>query len=396
MTDHKVPQTDGTYESVVVSASDYYPFGMAMKERTYSNSEYRYGFNGQEQSDELDENGNSYTAEFWQYDAKIARRWNLDPLEQFDSYYVSLGNNPVNGSDPDGAWFFGLFGSTTEQRDGARALAKESGGRVVKGWSKDIGVQLEWSEGTGSYDVRKTTTLEDGTIVNGSEVGIQHFTRTIKFQENGRVDFGSDEANKMADSHIDYEIEMNRLQEMGIHDKDGNPTYSGRKDPVYPEDYITGSVGLARLSFKLITKGLIMAGKSQLPKYAVGAMRRGAGSTGTGNLWDVGTYRDLKRVSGNTGLDAHHVVQKAAMRNLGVSGYDPLTGPSILVPRIGHTRRSLTTGRVSTSSSGITNARDLLARDIKELRRVYPNVPNHALRRLIRMNKRMYPAAFTK
>ena len=275
LTDNKVPQTDGTYESVVVSASDYYPFGMAMKERTYQNSEYRFGFNGQEQSDELDENGNSYTAEFWQYDSKVARRWNLDPLEQFDSYYVSLGNNPVNGSDPDGAWFFGWFGSTTEQRDGARALAKESGGRVTKGWSKNIGVRLEWSEGTGSYDARKTSTLKDGTVVNGSEVGVQYFTRTIHFQENGRVDFGNDEDNKMADSHIDYAIEMDRLIAMGIWDKDGNPTYSGRTDPVYPEEYIAGGIGLARLSFKLITKGLIMAGKRQLPKYAMGAARSG-------------------------------------------------------------------------------------------------------------------------
>ena len=103
LTDNKVPQTDGTYESVVLSASDYYPFGMAMSERTYSNSEYRYGFNGQEQSDELDQNGNSYTAEFWQYSASIGRRWNLDPVF-FPSHspYSTFLNNPIRYNDPSG------------------------------------------------------------------------------------------------------------------------------------------------------------------------------------------------------------------------------------------------------------------------------------------------------
>ena len=103
LTDNKVPQTDGTYESVVVSASDYYPFGMAMAERTYSNSEYRYGFNGQEQSDELDQNGNSYTAEFWQYNAVIGRRWNIDPIDKpWESSYAAFADNPVYYVDIDG------------------------------------------------------------------------------------------------------------------------------------------------------------------------------------------------------------------------------------------------------------------------------------------------------
>ena len=103
LTDHKVPQTDGTYKSVVVSASDYYPFGMAMAERTYSNSEYRYGFQGQEQSDELDEDGNSYTAEFWQYNAVIGRRWNIDPIDKpWESSYAAFSSNPIIFTDING------------------------------------------------------------------------------------------------------------------------------------------------------------------------------------------------------------------------------------------------------------------------------------------------------
>jgi len=35
---------------------------------------YRYGFNGQEKSDEIKGEGNSYTALFWEYDPRIGRR----------------------------------------------------------------------------------------------------------------------------------------------------------------------------------------------------------------------------------------------------------------------------------------------------------------------------------
>ena len=76
---------------------------MAMTERTHQNSEYRYGFNGIEQSNELDQNGNSYTAEFWQYDAKIARRWNIDPVVVYwESSYAAFRNNPIRFNDPNG------------------------------------------------------------------------------------------------------------------------------------------------------------------------------------------------------------------------------------------------------------------------------------------------------
>lgn len=48
-------------------------------------------------------------------------------------------------------------------------------------------------------------------------------------------------------------------------------------------------------------------------------------------------------------------------------------------------------GIVSRSTKGITNARQLLARDLFELKRVYPDIPNSALKELIDMNKKMYP-----
>jgi hypothetical protein len=69
------------------------------------------------------------------------------------------------------------------------------------------------------------------------------------------------------------------------------------------------------------------------------------------------------------------------------NGYDPATGPSIALPRGEHSRLSTLKGDYAGS------ARDLLARDIRDLRNS-TNAPNSSLRQLIDLNKEMYPGAF--
>jgi len=67
-------------------------------------AEYRYGFGGQEQDNELYGHGNSYTAEFWQYDTRLGRRWNVDPVRvAWESGYAVFRNSPLLFSDPSGA-----------------------------------------------------------------------------------------------------------------------------------------------------------------------------------------------------------------------------------------------------------------------------------------------------
>ena len=66
--------------------------------------EYSYGFNGQEKDDEIAGEGNSYTAEFWQYDSRLGRRWNIDPVVKYhESPYACFANNPIWFADPNGA-----------------------------------------------------------------------------------------------------------------------------------------------------------------------------------------------------------------------------------------------------------------------------------------------------
>jgi hypothetical protein len=101
---------------IIQTANDYYPFGMVMPGRNYTtpasgNKPYKYGFNGQERSLEIDPNGNSNMAEFWQYDARLGRRWNVDPESvEYESPYAVNRNNPIVMSDPDGDWpIFGFI-----------------------------------------------------------------------------------------------------------------------------------------------------------------------------------------------------------------------------------------------------------------------------------------------
>ena len=65
--------------------------------------QYRFGFNGQEKVNEMSGIGNHNTAEFWEYDTRVARRWNVDPIfKEYESPYSAFGGNPILNIDPDG------------------------------------------------------------------------------------------------------------------------------------------------------------------------------------------------------------------------------------------------------------------------------------------------------
>jgi hypothetical protein len=68
-----------------------------MSERTWeAGSAYQYGFNRQESVFEISSGGEHKTAKFWEYDARIARRWQLDPKpNQSISQYACLANSPI-------------------------------------------------------------------------------------------------------------------------------------------------------------------------------------------------------------------------------------------------------------------------------------------------------------
>ncbi|MBS1537050.1 MAG: hypothetical protein JST20_04815 [Bacteroidetes bacterium] len=98
----KKTRTTGTnpFQPDVVSYSGYFPFGMQMQEDSYSGNTYRYGYNGQEMDKDINSEGNITTAEFWEYDARLGRRWNQDPKPDASiSNYATFNNSPIMYSD---------------------------------------------------------------------------------------------------------------------------------------------------------------------------------------------------------------------------------------------------------------------------------------------------------
>jgi hypothetical protein len=80
--DYKMPANDATSTRGVApffvdekSVIDFYPGGMSISDRSWQGTSYRYGYNAQEKSLEIDKFGNHNTAEFWEMDARILRRW---------------------------------------------------------------------------------------------------------------------------------------------------------------------------------------------------------------------------------------------------------------------------------------------------------------------------------
>jgi RHS repeat-associated protein len=88
-------------EAQVLSAKDYYPFGMSMPSRATEGGTYRYGFNGKEKDTETDLN--DFGARF--YAANLGRWLSIDPLAaKFPNWspYNAMNDNPMFFIDPDG------------------------------------------------------------------------------------------------------------------------------------------------------------------------------------------------------------------------------------------------------------------------------------------------------
>ncbi len=108
----------------VISATGIYNGGMVQPGRSFSASKYQFSINGQLKTNEIAPNTTS--AEFWEYDSRLIRRWNVEPEIQkypgFSSYLV-YRNNPISYSDPDGKDVIILTWVTTKGDPGHTVIA---------------------------------------------------------------------------------------------------------------------------------------------------------------------------------------------------------------------------------------------------------------------------------
>lgn len=93
------------YNAEIISASDYYPFGMQMPGRNVSSSTYRYGFNGKENDNEVKGTGNQQDYGMRIYDPRVGKFLSEDPLtSKYPSWtpYTFAMDRPIDGIDLDG------------------------------------------------------------------------------------------------------------------------------------------------------------------------------------------------------------------------------------------------------------------------------------------------------
>jgi len=125
------------YIADVVTANDYYPFGMAMPGRKYDNgSGYRYGFNGKENDKEVKGEGNQQDYGMRIYDTRLGRFLSVDPLTpEYPELtpYQFASNTPIQAIDLDGLEAFFIHGTNSNSsRWTATPSAKKAVQAVLK------------------------------------------------------------------------------------------------------------------------------------------------------------------------------------------------------------------------------------------------------------------------
>nr|WP_299178604.1 RHS repeat-associated core domain-containing protein [uncultured Chryseobacterium sp.] len=369
-----------------MSTNNYYPFGLnhiGGSNASSFGSFHSYKYNGKE----LQETG-FYDYGWRQYMPDIAR-WNgMDVLsEKFisTSPYAYVANNPISFIDPDGmdikptsgGWEFtgNDINTIVDYLSGGGSVKKMT--NALSSW-QDGGAEGNFWSFLGSYNSWGGSGDAGGSIFgtftsDGALGTSQNQIQEIVFT---KVKLGS----AVSDWYTEQEFQKSVRQPGRAMMMGGFLDFFGFGD-------IIGS-GIENYLNQEDQERIFLAGVLA----AVALKKPGLITKTEGNIWKIGAYKEMRGLE--AGLDAHHVGQSAVMKKL-VAGYDHKLAPTILVPKLGHT---IGTGVVSRSTAGFTSARQVVARDIMELRRVYggQGIPNSALQELIQMNKTMYPNAFIK
>ncbi len=146
-----------------------------MAERKFTGgSGYRYGFGGQEIDKDILGSVELYTAEFWEYDPRLGRRWNVDQVVKAShSPYMTFNNNPIVFADP-----LGLDGvpkqHTVAKGDNLTDLAKK--------YKTTVDDLLKWNP-----SIKDKNKIYQGNIVNVSDPA-----KDLLIGTTGRVGTGED------------------------------------------------------------------------------------------------------------------------------------------------------------------------------------------------------------
>jgi RHS repeat-associated protein len=182
----------------------YCVFGMPMPNRTYSASQYRFGFNGHEIDPEIKGVGNHVSFGDYGYDPRLSRRWNIDPeYKKFPSFssYACLANNPILMLDPTGRIIDLSNMSDDEKAEYCAKIEKMTDSKLFNYYYNVLQksetvykVQMGSPEGGGSFDPATNTVglINTGAYTISQEL-FHAYQADLKVYDN-KIDRSSMEA----------------------------------------------------------------------------------------------------------------------------------------------------------------------------------------------------------
>ena len=219
---------------------------------------YGFAFNGQEKDDEVSGAGNTMSAQFWEYDSRLGRRFNIDPKPVTGlSLYACFANNPIwlsdiNGdtaiviSAPKGAGGAGHMALLIKNDKGKWALWSKNGtpygagvyGPTSKYFKKpDLGTETfespeEFFNNNKSNPINKETgerEYTEGFVIPMTSAQDRLAEKGVKKEL-----YNGEKNNEFKDYYLFgsmcAKMTQSGLAEAGI--KDGTPIYSGMSGPL--------------------------------------------------------------------------------------------------------------------------------------------------------------------
>jgi RHS repeat-associated protein len=179
------------FEADLLSAQQYYPFGMLMPDsnldprwnRQYSldGSDYRYGFNGKEGDDEVkgDDNQQDYGMRI--YDPRVGRFLSVDPIAaQYPMLtpYQFASNTPIQAIDEDGLYTVFIQGAVAknDKKKGKKEKNKTFSSDLNREFSQILNKPGQPVRFTFSKSAAEPNLVEKGmfTLNNGFKPGISN------------------------------------------------------------------------------------------------------------------------------------------------------------------------------------------------------------------------------
>jgi len=205
----------------VSSTKDYSPFGMLLVGRNCSaGSEYKYGFNGKENDDEIAGNNNALDFGARIYDVRLGRWFSVDPRAADApgwSPYRAFFCNPIRYTDPDGQWEWDATGNLVAQKgDNSYSMAKFLGtsqsnsmqmlnrGGVTAN-AKGV-LNLKEGQSFAKSDLWVGTKSASGPVVNNNKEATSHY-----YNGNGAAADVGDNSTKQLLSSAKFNLKHTKI-----------------------------------------------------------------------------------------------------------------------------------------------------------------------------------------